>query len=101
MGLMQQVGMVILAVALSDAAANAQVSYTPGPLTDQDKADIQRLWSDTSARCSHATARATPICLRRQAGTSPVHRAVKCARGRRSSRWWSATTAASQARSRR
>src|SRR6185436_15616324 len=42
----QQVSTVILAVVLFGAVVNAQVSYTPGALTDQDKADIQRLWSD-------------------------------------------------------
>jgi len=42
----QQVSTVILAVVLFGAVVNAQVSYTPGALTDQDKADIQRLWSE-------------------------------------------------------
>jgi hypothetical protein len=34
------------AATLFAAGSTAQVSYTPGPLTNQDKADIQRLWSD-------------------------------------------------------
>ena len=46
MRLVQQVSKVALAVALFGAVVNAQVSYTPGALTDQDKADIQRLWSE-------------------------------------------------------
>jgi hypothetical protein len=46
MRLLQPVGLVLVTANLLGSAANAQVSFTPGPLTDQDKADIQRLWSE-------------------------------------------------------
>lgn len=37
-------GMAAMVLTLCAAGAQAQVSYTPGPLTDKDKADIQGLW---------------------------------------------------------
>jgi hypothetical protein len=55
MKLAQHLGIVVLASTVFGAAAHGQVSYTPGPLTDQDKADIQRLWSvyrDTLFACN-------------------------------------------------
>jgi hypothetical protein len=43
---MQRVALVVVTAILFGFTLNAQISFTPGPLTDQDKTDIQRLWSD-------------------------------------------------------
>jgi hypothetical protein len=55
MGKANDVVVMMLAVTLFGAGAQAQVSYTPGPLTDQDRTDIQRLWAtyqDTLFACN-------------------------------------------------